>query len=106
MSADSSVNDITQEEDEEHFAPEKEVAAALVAEFAQITGTDTALAQMFLQDRQWDLEVGFLSFNYYVMNKLNFFKQRSLNAYFGAKQTGGLHILDDGDEPQIVLNIT
>jgi hypothetical protein len=57
MSSDSSVHDITQEDEEEYFAPEKEVAAALVAEFAQITGTDTALAQMFLQDRQWDLEV-------------------------------------------------
>ena len=27
-------------------------------EFAEITGTDTALAMFFLQDRQWSLEVG------------------------------------------------
>jgi len=26
-------------------------------EFAEITGTDTALAMYFLQDRQWSLEV-------------------------------------------------
>jgi len=26
-------------------------------EFAEITGTDTALAMFFLQDRQWSLEV-------------------------------------------------
>ncbi len=34
--------------------------------------------------------------------------QRSLNAYFGAKSSGGIHVLTDGDpdEPQIVLNIT
>ena len=25
--------------------------------FAQITGTDTALAMFYLQDRKWDLEV-------------------------------------------------
>ena len=43
--------------------PTKEVAQFLVAEFAQITGTDTALAQMFLQDRQWDLEVSSHSLN-------------------------------------------
>ena len=30
-------------------------------EFAEVTGTDTALAMFFLQDRQWSLEVrGFL----------------------------------------------
>ena len=30
-------------------------------EFAEVTGTDTALAMFFLQDRQWLLEVrGFL----------------------------------------------
>ena len=28
-------------------------------EFAEITGTDTALAMFFLQDRQWSLEVGY-----------------------------------------------
>jgi len=31
-------------------------------EFAEVTGTDTALAMLFLQDRQWSLEVrGFLN---------------------------------------------
>ena len=33
------------------------VSQALTEEFADITGTDQALAQFFLQDRNWDLEV-------------------------------------------------
>ncbi len=51
------------DEDVVQPVPTKEVAQFLVAEFAQITGTDTALAQMFLQDRQWDLEVSSHSLN-------------------------------------------
>jgi len=30
---------------------------SLTEQFAEITGTDTALAQFFLQDRKWDLQV-------------------------------------------------
>lgn len=37
--------------------PEVEVCQKLVEEFAQITGTDEACAQFYLQDRKWDLEV-------------------------------------------------
>ena len=29
--------------------------------FAQVTGTDTALAMFFLQDRQWNLDVSMAS---------------------------------------------
>lgn len=34
-----------------------------------------------------------------------FYSQRSLDAYFGAKKSGGISVLTDGDEPQIILNI-
>lgn len=69
------------------FVPNKAEAEQLVNRFAELTGTDTACAQYFLQDRDWDLE-------------------RSVNAYYTAKSTGGFHVLTDGDEPQIVFNIT
>jgi len=75
------------EDSEVIYIPDEATAQALVTQFADITETDVACAQFYLQDRNWDLE-------------------RSLQAYFKAKQTGGLHILTDGDEPQIVFNIT
>ncbi|XP_071545260.1 tyrosyl-DNA phosphodiesterase 2-like isoform X2 [Panulirus ornatus] len=63
----------------EKFPPEKR----LVEKFAEITGTDEACAQFYLQDRKWDLE-------------------RSVNAFFEAR-TGGVNILNDGDEPEVVV---
>lgn len=69
-----------------NYVPDASTASALVSQFAEITGTDVACGQFYLQDRNWDL-------------------QRSLDAYFRAKQTSGLQILDDGDEPQVVFNI-
>lgn len=42
---------------EEEFVPNAKQAAELVSQFATITGTDTACAQFYLQDRDWDLQV-------------------------------------------------
>lgn len=70
----------------EGFAPTAAQASDLVKQFAAITSTDTACAQFYLQDRDWNLE-------------------RSLDAYYETKRTGGVHVLTDGDEPQIILNI-
>lgn len=39
---------------------------SLVEQFAEITGTDEACAQFYLQDRKWDLEVN-LKFAYIVI---------------------------------------
>ncbi len=37
--------------------PNVEVCQERCQSFATITGTDTALAQFYLQDRDWDLQV-------------------------------------------------
>lgn len=68
--------------------PEVEVCQKLVEEFAQITGTDEACAQFYLQDRKWDLE-------------------RSINAFFEAKSSGGVNVMEDHDSeaPVVVVNI-
>ena len=39
--------------------PSKEVCEQRCQEFAAVTGTDSALAMFFLQNREWDLEVMF-----------------------------------------------
>lgn len=41
----------------EGFVPDAKQASDLVSKFAEITGTDTACAQFYLQDRDWDLQV-------------------------------------------------
>lgn len=43
--------------DDEGFIPNAKEASDLVSQFAEITGTDTACAQFYLQDRDWDLQV-------------------------------------------------
>lgn len=92
---------------DEGFVPNAKQAAELVSQFATITGTDTACAQFYLQDRDWDLQVH-IFYNYFIVLFSIYYLifKRSLDAYFGAKQTGGIHVLTDGEEPQIVLNIT
>ena len=42
---------------DEGYVPPREVCEARCQEFATITGTDSALAMFFLQDRDWDLDV-------------------------------------------------
>nr|XP_027207911.1 tyrosyl-DNA phosphodiesterase 2-like [Penaeus vannamei] len=71
------------EEDEDEDIPDVATCQSLVEQFAEITGTDEACAQFYLQDRKWDLE-------------------RSVNAFFES-QTGGIQILNDGDEPEVVV---
>lgn len=60
--------------------PDMQTCQQRVEQFAEITGTDEACAQFYLQDRQWSLEVGFqwlhdniflvlfsLAFNFYYV---------------------------------------
>lgn len=42
---------------DESVVPDAKVAQKLVEQFAEITNTDEALAQFYLQDRHWDLQV-------------------------------------------------
>ena len=45
------------EDSEVIYIPDEATAQALVTQFADITETDVACAQFYLQDRNWDLEV-------------------------------------------------
>ena len=40
-----------------NYVPDASTASALVSQFAEITGTDVACGQFYLQDRNWDLQV-------------------------------------------------
>lgn len=68
--------------------PDVKICQERVEKFAEITGTDEACAQFYLQDRKWDLE-------------------RSVNAFFEAKSSGGVNLMEDHDSagPQLVINI-
>nr|CAD7569763.1 unnamed protein product [Timema californicum] len=72
--------------EEGHGIPDRETCQKLTEQFAEITGTDEACAQFYLQDRDWNLE-------------------RSINAFFEVSQTGGVSILHDGDAAGIVINV-
>jgi hypothetical protein len=37
--------------------PDRDTCQKLTEQFAEVTGTDEACAQFYLQDRKWDLEV-------------------------------------------------
>lgn len=47
----------SEESDSDADIPEVAVCQRLCEEFAEITGTDTACAQFYLQDRKWNLDV-------------------------------------------------
>lgn len=53
MSDEASTSHVSEEE----YIPDAKTATELVNRFAEITGTDTACAQFYLQDRKWDLQV-------------------------------------------------
>ncbi|XP_063231349.1 tyrosyl-DNA phosphodiesterase 2-like [Bacillus rossius redtenbacheri] len=72
--------------EEEQNIPDRDTCQKLTEQFAEITGTDVACAQFYLQDRCWDLE-------------------RSVNAFFEASQKGGVSVLNDCDAPGIVVNV-
>lgn len=60
----------------EGFVPDAKQAGELVNQFATITGTDTACAQFYLQDRDWDLQVTLLAKNcvlLFFLFKLTFY---------------------------------
>jgi tyrosyl-DNA phosphodiesterase 2 len=42
--------------------PDRETCQKLTEQFAEITGTDEACAQFYLQDRNWNLEVSDLRY--------------------------------------------
>jgi tyrosyl-DNA phosphodiesterase 2 len=48
---------MSQSEDVDSDIPDRETCQKLTEQFAEITGTDEACAQFYLQDRKWDLEV-------------------------------------------------
>lgn len=64
--------------------PDVKICQSLCEQFAVLTGTDTACAQFFLQDRKWDLN-------------------RSVDAYFEAQKREGVQILDDGDKSEVII---
>ncbi|XP_067004499.1 tyrosyl-DNA phosphodiesterase 2 isoform X2 [Anabrus simplex] len=66
--------------------PDRDTCQKLTEQFAEITGTDEACAQFYLQDRKWDLE-------------------RSVNAFFESTSRGGINALHDGDEPELVIKV-
>lgn len=66
--------------------PDVETCQKLTERFAEITGTDEACAQFYLQDRNWDL-------------------QRSVSAFFDSTQNSGVNFINDCDEPGIVLKV-
>lgn len=51
----------SEESDSDADIPEVAVCQRLCEEFAEITGTDTACAQFYLQDRKWNLDVNIFS---------------------------------------------
>ena len=61
-------------------------------EFASITGTDTALAMFYLQDRDWSLDVIYIIYLFFI----NFFSVRLLSVLRG-------HILILEKEPVFSL---
>ncbi|XP_042210742.1 tyrosyl-DNA phosphodiesterase 2-like [Homarus americanus] len=77
-------DDVISLEDEDEVIPDVATCQRLVEQFANITGTDEACAQFYLQDRKWNLE-------------------KSVNAFFEARAGSGITVLDDGDEPEVVV---
>ncbi|KAK4289355.1 hypothetical protein Pmani_037668 [Petrolisthes manimaculis] len=76
--------DSDEEEDDDIIdIPDVATCQKLVEEFAAITSTDEACAQFYLQDRKWNLE-------------------HSVNAFFEAS-SGGVKVLTDGEEPELVV---
>uniref|UniRef100_T1IYM3 Tyrosyl-DNA phosphodiesterase 2 n=1 Tax=Strigamia maritima TaxID=126957 RepID=T1IYM3_STRMM len=67
---------------DESLLPDRETCDKLCQEFARVTNTDSACAQFFLQDRQWDL-------------------QRSINAYFKTKSSESQDNDDDDVEAEL-----
>ena len=45
------------DKDDESAIPPAQECEARCQKFAAVTGTDSALAMFYLQDREWDLEV-------------------------------------------------
>ncbi|XP_013790917.1 tyrosyl-DNA phosphodiesterase 2-like [Limulus polyphemus] len=72
---------------EDENIPDVETCQKLCEEFARVTNTDTACAQFYLQDRDWNL-------------------QQSLNDFFEDRQSrGSVRLLGDGPESEVVVVI-
>ena len=65
---------------EEDNIPDRETCEGLTQQFAEVTGTDVALAQYYLQDRNWDLQVCSPSvlLSLGIMNRLKYIYSFSL----------------------------
>ncbi|KFM83516.1 hypothetical protein X975_16956, partial [Stegodyphus mimosarum] len=53
---------MSSDESDNEDIPEVAECERLVQEFAKVTGTDTACAQFYLQDRKWNLDVNMYKF--------------------------------------------
>jgi hypothetical protein len=51
--------------------PDRETCQKLTEQFAEITGTDEACAQFYLQDRNWNLEVSDWAHNILILQWQN-----------------------------------
>lgn len=74
---------MSQPDETDSDIPDRETCQKLTEQFAEITGTDEACAQFYLQDRKWDLEI-------------------SINAFFETTQKSGVNILTGGGEGELV----
>ena len=72
------------EEDDANL-PSREECETRCQTFAEVTGTDSALAMFYLQDRDWDLQVSlYYNFNL-VLISCNFSTRRK-NWYFSSNR--------------------
>ncbi|XP_042901699.1 tyrosyl-DNA phosphodiesterase 2 [Parasteatoda tepidariorum] len=72
------------EESDNEDIPEVEVCQHLCEQFAEITGTDTACAQFYLQDRKWNLD-------------------QSVNDFFEDRNNKGAVRVNSKNEAEVVL---
>ncbi|MPC14935.1 Tyrosyl-DNA phosphodiesterase 2 [Portunus trituberculatus] len=115
---------LSSDSDNDDNVPDVATCQKRVEQFASLTNTDEACAQFYLQDRQWDLEsdrhqITENNYEYATADSLKESAQcvqqvsgseaetwgclfRSVNAFFEAK-SGGIKVLQDGDEPEVVV---
>ena len=93
MSANSSLNKSgksTRSEEDAGEVPSGPDCLARCKEFAQVTGTDRALAMFYLQEKKWNLQV-YIYFIYLYLKKflfLIFLIKKSLDFYFESTGNG------------------
>ncbi|CAG0881755.1 unnamed protein product [Darwinula stevensoni] len=82
---------MSESDTEEDNIPDRETCEGLTQQFAEVTGTDVALAQYYLQDRNWDLQAKL--WELILVESLQpenvHFQMRSLDAYFEELRDAG-----------------